>query len=548
MFTAGGLRGTGTDDLCHSQWNAARMAIRKSGLQMVLLEVSMVLNMFTASYGGDTFWSQICSTMSEYLVDNTIEDPLFEFFLPILCSQEERASYDFGATSQGVRIWDSIVSWKFLKAKPARMKLTRWFHFIRLSAGLTSYWFQLLFALVVLALEQGWDVSIANFSVLGRASARDRSATAPSAGAPSGATALSIVASAAGSASAPATSPPSDAKGAKTSAAAAAKGVAADLAAAREDAPGGDIGRGTKHGDAGVEKLRATTVNAIDACLQVLKSAKSWSWNQLIVLFGGMASEVHGRDVVALSTQQGAAFWHRDQAMRGNTTLLRKMARQLHSPDLLPKLRPPFTVDSMCGAESDAPFDDELCAGAFSYVCNLMSVFGLMGLQYMRCLPQKLHLLASQPKSDEVQSGLRFCEEVFSSLEGLEKAMAHDVGLRAFHGQLFWAHEQWVREVLVAVAECEFKVVPAWVMESTQAYTRRWGTTKLSEDSINANRGQERSGRKGGVDRTKRWATAMANTHIEEQYDVKLARPDKQRCEGLRRRTPASIYHARGGD
>ena len=99
---------------------------------------------------------------------------------------------------------------------------------------------------------------------------------------------------------------------------------------------------------------------------------------------------------------------------------------------------------------------------------------------------------------------LLLCKDVFEALEVLEKNMGSDGLVHQLHQALLWAQQGWCREVLVALAECNFLSVPEWVTASCTAYSRRWGSTKLCEEAINANRDQEDSHRKGSVGRVRR--------------------------------------------
>lgn len=548
MFSAGGLRGTGTDDMMHSQWNGTRMAIRKSGLHFCFLEVAMVLNMFTAPFGGDTFWGQIVSTMEEYVRDNNSDDPLFRFFAPALSTEGMKRSVDYGSDHQLNDLWRGLQSMPFMLAKPSRMKTTRWFHFIRLGRDLVGYWFGLLFALVVLALDQGWDISAEVFTVLGHSGGTSAAGSARGDGGESQLAHTGAQAAQSGASSSSGARPCG--KQHNRPACAGPSGPAAAAAATEappERAAPGDKERGTKHGDMTIEKLRQSTLNTVDACIHVLKSNHAFCYSQVILLFGEIVAAMHGRDVIQLSTQMGAMRWHAEMAMQGNNPVLRKIVGEMHGTQLLVKLVPP--VDNMdmffdaCG-----PSEDELAGAVFDYALHLLGIFSLIGLQYQYSLPQKLHLLAHPAGSLELRTGLAFVKLVFEALQSLEQEMAQVPFLKSFHSTLFWAHEHWVREMLVAASEFNFLGLPSWASQSALAYTRRWGCTKLSEDSINVNRDLERGGRKGSAGRVSRWTAAMSQTFMEDNFDVKLARAEGGQASALGRDIPASTFLARGGD
>lgn len=69
MYDAGCIRGACTDDWMHTTWNGVRLAMTHCKLSILNQEITLCLNMFTAPFGGDTFWGQICEAMHEYQID-----------------------------------------------------------------------------------------------------------------------------------------------------------------------------------------------------------------------------------------------------------------------------------------------------------------------------------------------------------------------------------------------------------------------------------------------------------------------------------------------
>ena len=166
LFGQGLCRGAATDDPLHSAWNGCKQAISKAGLTTTKLEIALVLNLFTAPYGGDTFWEFIVEHMQEYCLDCNPDDELFQHFWSSLLSKDEMADLDWGSEMQVTKVWDGLQHQKFMVGKPQRLKLSRWFHFISLSADLCSYWHGLLFALVICAVRSGWDVCVEDLTIL----------------------------------------------------------------------------------------------------------------------------------------------------------------------------------------------------------------------------------------------------------------------------------------------------------------------------------------------------------------------------------------------
>ena len=517
LFGDGHVRGAATDDPLHTAWNGCKQAISKAGLTTTKLEIALVLNLFTAPYGGDTFWEFIVEHLEEYCLDCTLEDELFQHFLPALLSRDEMADVDLGSEEQNAKVWEGLLLQRFVVGKPQRLKMSRWFHFISLSADLCSYWQGLLFALVVCAVRSGWDVCVHDLSI---------HSPTPRLIQPPG--------------------PREDAAVEEEADNLDGRAVGIGEAHAEEQSIS-DPQRGTKKSDQEIEKLRAKSLNTLDAALQVLSRKDCWMRNKVLVVFGTIVNTMHQEDVVMHRTKKGSMEFYRQLCSHGHHTLLTNLINKFHHPGL----KDDFKVSLSWSPRPQNQDQDMnyIAKPAWEFVFHLMSYFALVGAQNKHSLPQHLHLLAETTPKRAMDGALKFCKRCFEALEALERSMVDDEELQLFHGNLLWAKQQWCREVLVAIAECNFEAAPDWVQKSALAYSCRWGCTKLSEEAVNVNRDVEGKHRKGHVGRVQRWREAAHSTHMSDHFDVSVPQPQPQHREAATgKKMQPSIFHCRGGD
>ena len=76
--------------------------------------------------------------------------------------------------------------------------------------------------------------------------------------------------------------------------------------------------RGTKKSDQEIEKLRAKTVNTLDAALSILSRKGCWLKNRVLVVFGDIINNRHQQDVVQLRTQKGCLEFYRALCVDGH--------------------------------------------------------------------------------------------------------------------------------------------------------------------------------------------------------------------------------------
>ena len=78
---------------------------------------------------------------------------------------------------------------------------------------------------------------------------------------------------------------------------------------------------------------------------------------------------------------------------------------------------------------------------------------------YFDCIPGKFVAFVSND-DEQRQQALEFCRPSFGAMEELEELVHTDRHARELHNALLWLLATWLREVLLALHECDFDDVP----------------------------------------------------------------------------------------
>ena len=205
----------------------------------------------------------------------------------------------------------------------------------------------------------------------------------------------------------------------------------------------------------------------MDAALSVLKNRDTWLKNRVILEFGQLVSEDHSRDVVMHRTQRGSVQWNKEKASAGHVPLLRKIVAKLHSPALSNAIVG-HSMRWMRASHEQGQLADQLemeslCPCIWKYVLHLMAYFSLTGSLFSHGLPQKYRLLCEPQDKSSFLECMALVKPVFLGLEKVEQEMGTQDELAIFHGSLLFPKQQWSREVLVSLAECQWLACPKWV-------------------------------------------------------------------------------------
>ena len=77
LYLCEGLRGAVLFDWFDRIWNSARAAIAKSGLSIVLIETTVVTNVFSGPFGGSGWYHLLSKNAKQYSTMFSCQDPLF---------------------------------------------------------------------------------------------------------------------------------------------------------------------------------------------------------------------------------------------------------------------------------------------------------------------------------------------------------------------------------------------------------------------------------------------------------------------------------------
>ena len=131
---------------------------------------------------------------------------------------------------------------------------------------------------------------------------------------------------------------------------------------------------------------------------------------------------------------------------------------------------------------------------------------------------------------------LETLRELWSALQKLEALIHHNDKAARFHQALLWPWEHWVREMFLALYECDFAECPVWMREELMQFSKGHFSTLLVENMANACRRiskQSASGKFGGKSV---WHSCTFGDSVCADFDRPVRKPSdaaKNMAQGL---------------
>jgi hypothetical protein len=174
--------------------------------------------------------------------------------------------------------------------------------------------------------------------------------------------------------------------------------------------------------------------------------------------------------------------------------------------------------------ETDAlwrtPEDDTAVAqAAWALLSAFIGHSSLTNLMFTSFPPYLFIGLCSEDEA-VVKDTLQKCEKIWLLLQKLEAEAVGDRDLAAFVRDLVFPSEQWVREVLVALYEGDFQVVPPWLRDDMVDFATNRRSTLMCENLFRHVRGREQGSASKNIGPVGIWHHAMTCS-LSDEFDRK---------------------------
>jgi len=153
-----GIRGCNWFDPFHRNWRDAQAALKAAGLWILVLESTVVMNMFSGPWQGDAYFSSLSDAADEWRHSSSAEDPLFKLLYEgIAMDGDEMSSLppDFGDEEHSNMMFESVAAAECFHTKPAKVKLALWFSWLDGACNLVRIWHRLLLVLIYMCVRHG---------------------------------------------------------------------------------------------------------------------------------------------------------------------------------------------------------------------------------------------------------------------------------------------------------------------------------------------------------------------------------------------------------
>eukprot|EP00971_Amphidinium_carterae_P164809 3267357-Amphidinium_carterae.2 len=158
MYCCQKIRGAFHCDWFHRTWNNTRLALKRCGLQMVLVQATLIFNMFSGPFAGSANFRAIQDSADALSKYGDISDPLFLRLYEDLCIDAHGClPAEFGTETHMQVVLDSLQQLSCFRAKPSKVKLCRWFSWMQAAEEFDKYCHGLPLVLLHLGMDKGFS-------------------------------------------------------------------------------------------------------------------------------------------------------------------------------------------------------------------------------------------------------------------------------------------------------------------------------------------------------------------------------------------------------
>ena len=505
------IRGSYQWDHSHIMWGDVRNAMASAGLKSFMNEATLCMNVACGPWHSDAFSFVLREGGMELLKNVSLEDDsLFPFFYDKLCKDFgiSVCSAGYGTSDHmGIvraMVFDRIQSY----TKGIQVRLSRFFTcFTKARVDHLPIWWSLAYVIVYVGLRQGWWSSLAETPFM--------NARAPLPGDPISSAAMLV-------------NLPSASAGPQAAAAAA-----------------GDPPRGVAVSNDPVDALRRQSKNQLHLAAQILCNGFSRDVLASITLLVTPFEKFYSDMVTRIKTRDGVREW------------LTEVQHESVLNELFNAAVVPFSnTENLHHVGFIDEFDGEDMDLNDAYLVSRVMVDFAIELLGKRVLSHGL-LTDTFPgcaarlvgAAEEQTAVLEMLSEWFETLTSCEE-QARDV--QRFTMKLLevdWVHQQWPRELLFSLAECEFKNVPEDVRRAVLEYLDGICGSLPNENVFNTLRRTESESNSKIIGRVGRWHACVTSPVAEDWDRQQVAiTPSAASLASTMSKLKLSCFEAEGGD
>ena len=443
FFSRCNARGTKSLDPWHKCWRNAGDACRKSGLWVVVLEYTIIMNCLRGPWGKDGFYATFKAAANHYLATSGPSCPLFQHFYDQICWEWDEIGLEFGTPEHMERIFKKLAGCRVLHRKGDHVRLGRWFSWFRNLEERSGDFSAMLLFLVYTGIREGFWTSI-----------YDSPLVEPCTHASSG----------------PEGQQPEQEVGAIPSSSAAPTSV--------------------KGSNAEVAEVRKKCRNTLELAVRILANHLRFRCARLIqsvfkpvVSSFGIWQTAFKTQLGTLSTVLGWAAGTSQSAVMFEVWQTLEDGAALSRCGFLPGL----DRGMLQGAVMD---EESIAASMLTLIVNVVGMRLSAMSHYCMNLPYLFVLLLS-PETEVREACLQKLQAIWQWLEKAEERAWSEAGVKKVLDELEWPRWVWVREIFIMLSEFSFQHVPHDVRNSVRGFATGLLNSEMNESAFNELRTHE---------------------------------------------------------
>ena len=450
LTTKMGALATFTADPPHMFWTDVQGAVKASGLWTTYLEVSLVCSAKGGPWHGCAWLNTMEEAAADYFKNVDLQNDLLfqELFVGICENLHMINPMSFGTDEHMAEVRIALKTRLLKMKKGFKVKPARWFSYFDCAAEMEDRWYLDLFILLYLGMRSKWWKTIEDTPLqcslrLDSMAAEEAVVEAPAA------------------------------------------------AASSSDGP-----RTVRNSDEEIKNLRKSCKNQLMVCCAIL--CKKGTRGEMAMMNAVIVPlrENFGKMVVMHKTRKGSRQWAIEASQSGFDQVLQETMAVALSPSTTFRMGIQHVTTPL--PDHELAIHLRLAEKSLEFARNLLKVRVLsLGLNDI-ALPGKFcGLIHHNPV--EVDHTLEYLHELWESLQKAEVIALTDPWMKEFLVGMTWPHMPWVRNILVALWECDWEFVPADVIAKIFHYATSFRTTKSVEDGFNVLRDVERESKRGSL-------------------------------------------------
>lgn len=297
---------------------------------------------------------------------------------------------------------------------------------------------------------------------------------------------------------------------------------------------------GDDNTDRKLQSMREKAVNTLHLVSMVLGDMARYRFCRILVELSEPVSTAHSKEATQMKGDNSVIEYYLAYSRGGYNFVLRKIFGLLCKPAALDAMGFLLDVDFSMEAGKATSSNDEVPAiflpaqeaviqeeavfaeKAWLFALNLCRTRALSMSSHTHAFPNLFVLLLS-PSGTIRKSGLGICEEAWTALAAVEVAALSRPALARLIKAIPWADWTIPREILLLLAQVEFKVIPEQVTQLLKSHFAGFGQSAIMENNINRNRDIQRQSKNSRLSDIKAWYRPIV-TNVLGMYD----RPEVQ--------------------